>query len=350
MTILNHRFLQYLLFPFSLIYGLVVWVRNICYDHQIFQCFKVEKCKVISVGNISVGGTGKTPVIKFLALHLKEKGVKITVLSRGYGRKTKGTIVVSDGNKIICDSNESGDEPLLLARQLSGIPVVVEADRYKGARFILEQFRPDVILLDDGFQHRRLFRDFNIALVDASVGFGREFLLPAGFLREPVKSLKRADLIWLTRTDQASDLQSLIRRIRKVSDKEIVESVHEADGLFLAGTGEVQPLKFIRNKNVLLFSGIANADSFKRTVKNFGPGMVQHIRYSDHFEYKKQDIDRIVQKSNEIGAELIITTEKDYVKLADFIEYCTDLFYLTINIKITGGTSLSKTKMSDLFV
>lgn len=346
---MNHRFFQYVLFPFSLIFGFIVRVRNLCYDRRIFRSFKIEGCTVISVGNISAGGTGKTPVIKFLALYLKEQNLKVAILSRGYGRKSKGTVIVSDGENINSDSSQSGDEPLLLARQLRGIPVVVEADRYKGARLILEQFRPDVILLDDGFQHRRLARDFDIALVDASVGFGREFLLPAGFLREPVSSLKRADLIWLTRTDQSKNVQALNERIREVTDVEIVESVHEADALISARTGDIHSLDFLRDKKAFLFSGIANANSFERTVKNYSPQTVQHIQFSDHYKYSRADIDKIVQKSNEAGADLIVTTEKDFVKLADFTGDWENVFYLTINIKITGGTPLEKTTFNEIF-
>jgi len=192
MNIFNNKFYQFLLYPFSLIFKLITWIRNRLYDKNIFRSLKANQCKIISVGNISVGGTGKTPVIRFLADYLKEMGFKVAILSRGYRRKSKGTIIVSDGNETLANLQQAGDEPYLLARQLDSIPVIVEADRYKGARFIQDNFQPDVILLDDAFQHRRLHRDLDIVLVDASVGFGRGFLLPAGFLREPISSLKRA--------------------------------------------------------------------------------------------------------------------------------------------------------------
>lgn len=349
MTIFDHRLLKYILYPFSVLYGLIVRVRNFCYDFDVLRTTKIENCRVISVGNISVGGTGKTPVIKYLALYLKKKNLNVAVLSRGYGRKSIGTRIVSDGNTILCDFLESGDEPMLLARQLKGVPVVVEADRSKGARFIVEQFRPDVILLDDGYQHRRLARDFNIALVDASVGFGSEFLLPAGFLREPVSSLNRADLIWLTRVDQAETVQPLIHRIGKVADKKIIKSVHHANGIVSAKNGRFHAVEFIQNKKVVLFSGIANTDSFENTVTSLGAELLYHARYSDHHLYNKQDLKSIEQKSRALDAEMILTTEKDFVKLAGLTDGWFNLYYVSININIIGEMDLEQTGLCKIF-
>ncbi|MFZ5517006.1 MAG: tetraacyldisaccharide 4'-kinase [Candidatus Zhuqueibacterota bacterium] len=350
MTIFHHKFFQYALYPFSLVYGLVVWLRNRCYDLGLFKTYRVEQCTVISVGNISVGGTGKTPVIQLLASLIKQRKKKVAVLSRGYGRQSKGTRIVSDGNKILGNARDCGDEPVLLAQRLEGVPVVVEGDRYKGAQFIVEQFSPDVILLDDAFQHRRLHRDFDIALVDARVGFGGEFLLPAGFLREPVSSLKRADLIWLTRTDQSGELTSIIGRIETVTKVAKIESVHEATALVSCSTGEALSLSQLLNKRVLLFSGIGHPDSFELTVAGFKPNLVGHVRFSDHHRYRRSDIDMIVKMGETSEADFIVTTEKDFVKIVDWVQEYPMLYFVAISIKITGGTGLGTSTLRELFI
>jgi len=350
MTILHHRFFQYMLFPVSLVYGFIVWLRNLSYDLGIFKTYRVEQSTVISVGNISVGGTGKTPVIQLLTSQLKQRNVNVAVLSRGYGRLSKGTRIVSDGKSILGNARDCGDEPVLLARRLKGVPVVVEGDRYKGARFIVEQFCPDVILLDDAFQHRRLHRDFDIVLVDARVGFGGEFLLPAGFLREPVSSLKRAHVIWLTRIDQAHELKRIVARIDAVSNVAKIESVHEAEALVSCSTGEMKLLSQLRSKRVLLFSGIGHPDSFERTVTNFKPCLVGHVRFSDHHRYRRSDIDRILKMGEMLHADFIVTTEKDFVKVVEWTQEYPMLYYLLISVKITGGTGLDTSKLAELFI
>ena len=144
MNILENKIIQTMLLPISIVYGFIIYIRNVCYDSGIFSIKKIDSCKIISVGNISVGGTGKTPVVKFLADYLYRNDVKVAILSRGYGRKSRGTVIVSDGKKILANITESGDEPLLLAKQLRKIPVIVEADRYKGALLITKKFTPDV--------------------------------------------------------------------------------------------------------------------------------------------------------------------------------------------------------------
>jgi tetraacyldisaccharide 4'-kinase len=348
MNIFENRLFQILLFPFSIFYGIIIWIRNKLYDNKIFRSLKIEKCKVISVGNISVGGTGKTPVIKFLANYLSEMGYKVAILSRGYRRSSKDTVIVADGKQILVGLEQAGDEPLLLAQQLKNIPVVVESDRYNGALKIQEQFRPDIILLDDAFQHRRLHRDFDIVLVDASVGFGRGLLLPAGFLREPINNLKRADLIWLTRIDQSKNLANLIRQIRGYSSAPIIKSEHCAIEIIQANSKQRYQLSYLNQKKVLLFSGIANPISFEKTVIDLGGKIVHHLKFSDHYHYHQTDINRIINKAGDSDAEIILTTEKDFVRIMDLIENITNIFYLTIEIQISNHIDVLKHELTHL--
>lgn len=337
MNIFENKLYQFLLVPFSLFYWLIIGIRNWLYDHKIFRSLKIESCKIISVGNISVGGTGKTPVIKFLATYLKDQGVKVSILSRGYRRKGSDTVIVTDGERLLAGPAEAGDEPYLLARQLSHVAIVVEADRYKGALTIQQQFQPDIILLDDGFQHRRLHRDFDIVLVDASVSFGRGLLLPAGFLREPIKSLNRADLIWLTRVDQARKLNELIEQIKNQSSSPLILSEHRAVEIIHATTLARYQLSFMHQKSMLLFSGIANPKSFETTVADSGGDIKYHLIFSDHYQYRPKDINRIMNKAKLVDAEIILTTEKDFARLGGLIQNATNIFYLTVAIGISSG-------------
>jgi len=307
---------------------------------------KIKTCKIISVGNISVGGTGKTPVVKFLATYFHNLGFSVAVLSRGYGRRSKGSVIVSNGEQILACLADSGDEPLLLARQLNNIPLLVEVDRYKGALLIQKHFKSDIILLDDGFQHRRLHRDLDIVLIDASVGFGNGLLLPAGSLREPVSSLKRSDLVWLTRVKHTTNLDPLINEIRKYCSYPILKSNHQATEIILAGTDNRLALSNLNQKNVFLFSGIANPTSFERTVTNLGAKIVGHLTFSDHYLYNKKDINKICYNAKIANADLILTTEKDFVRIVDRIENLPKIYYLTIEIRIDNDIEVLKEKLS----
>lgn len=334
MNIFDTNIYRCLCYPLSRIYGAMIWLRNKAYDKKIFGSFKIDEALVISVGNISVGGTGKTPVIKFLADYLKASGFKVAILSRGYKRKSKGTIVVSDGKRVLNNFHQSGDEPLLLAMNLSDVPIVVESDRFKGARFIVERFQPDFILLDDGFQHRRLARDIDIVTVDATTGFGREHLLPTGFLREPVSSLSRAHLIWLTRVDQGTDTIGLITRIKDITQAPIISSNHQPSELRSAITHDRLPLSLLHHKKVLLFSGIANPGAFEITANALGAEIIDHYTFPDHYHYRANDIATILDSGAKKNVELILTTEKDMIRLKEVVANDLPIYYLTIEIQI----------------
>ncbi len=346
MNIFDNRWYQFLLYPFSIIYSLIIWIRNKLYDWKIFRSFKIENCKVISVGNISVGGTGKTPVIKYLTIYLSKLGFKVAILSRGYRRKSNDTVIVSDGKQLLSDWEDAGDEPYFLAQQLDAIPIVVDADRYKGAQIIQRQFQPDIILLDDGFQHRHLHRDLDIVLVDVSVGFGRGLLVPAGFLREPIGNLKRADLIWFTRVDQSYKLESVINQVRRYFSGPTITSEHRAVEIIQANTSNRFHLSFLNQKKVILFSGIANPSSFEKTVFDLAGDVKNHLKFSDHYQYRPIDVKSITDKAREADADIILTTEKDFVRIAALIENITNIFYLTIDIYISSHLDVLKHQLT----
>lgn len=357
MTIFENKCWQRALYPLSLVYGSIIRLRNLGYDKKILRSFRVERARVVSVGNITVGGTGKTPTIEFLARRLQAMGNKIVILSRGYGRQSRGRLVVSDGRKLLVGVELAGDEPTLLAQHLTGVPVVVGEDRYQAAKFIEQHFQPDIILLDDGFQHRRLQRDLDIVLIDATRGFGAGYLLPAGFLREPIASLKRSNLIWLTRIDQAKNYQQMLDTIRRYTAAPILTSSHEPRALIQAWSGQRGELALLRHQRVLLFSGIAHPMAFERTVNDCGAKIVAHEKFPDHFGYSRKILQQVIAQSKKDAADLVITTEKDYVRFKHLLtaEFSC-IFYLQIEIgqvhdekvlaqALTFGTNKKSLKM-----
>ena len=198
--------LKILLYPFSILYGFIIVIRNLFFDIGIFKTRKVN-VPVISIGNITAGGTGKTPIVEYLTQYFLEQNHKVAVISRGYKRKTKGTVVVSDGKLLIYNASECGDEPLQIASKFPEAIIIVDENRYRAAKLAEEKFKCDIILMDDGFQHRNLHRDFDVVVIDVTKPPNKEGLLPSGFKREPLSSLKRADAIIFSRWNDSKKFE-----------------------------------------------------------------------------------------------------------------------------------------------
>jgi tetraacyldisaccharide 4'-kinase len=331
MNIFKNKWLSSVLIPVSWLYGSITELRNLFYDRGWLHSESILDCKVISIGNISVGGTGKTPAVAAIARVLQESGKRVAILSRGYGRKTTGTIVVSDGHHIQVSPELGGDEPYLLAKKLTGVPVVVEPDRIKGARFLYANFHPDIILLDDAFQHRRIKRDIDIVLIDSSIPIHLYHHLPAGILREHWRHLKRATMIWLTRVNQAEQLAILIEKIKQSTNAPIIRTMHTPVALRTLTDDEI-PLEQIKEKRVFLFSGIGNPQSFKRAIQSLNAQIVGEKRFRDHYSYKASDIETIKNLSHQCQANCCITTEKDAIKLIRITKPDYPLYYLSIEL------------------
>ena len=338
MHILTNKLWQILLSPFSIVYGLAITLRNLLYDYRILTVHRIQGCPVICVGNITVGGTGKTPAVEYLADYLLSNNKKVAILSRGYGRESTGTVLVSDGKRICTTPRNSGDEPYLLATNLKGVVVVVENDRVAGAAFIKNKFHPDVIILDDGFQHRRLHRDADIVLYDCSTPLGLPFTLPGGKLREPLWNLKRADMIWLSRTDQSiasSGCEKLKSRFRDIP---FIQTRHAPSYLVSLPSFEKQSLKWLTDKRVCIFSGIGNPAAFRRTVEDQKAQISGEIRFSDHHSYSKTDLIRLEQERHNSDADILLTTEKDAMRLRQLPIAHLPLYYLRIKLDLMNGT------------
>ncbi|MBN1350937.1 tetraacyldisaccharide 4'-kinase [candidate division KSB1 bacterium] len=336
MTFFRNKWLCALLMPLSLLYRCVVCIRNILYNLGWLKAHRIGTF-VLCVGNLTVGGTGKTVVVGYLANKLKNKKKKVVILSRGYKRESSGTVIVADGKRLLVGSKHAGDEPYFLARRLKTIPVIVDEDRWRGSLIAYSYFKPDYILLDDGFQHRRLHRDLNIISVNAISGFYNNRLLPAGPLREPLSALKRADFVWVTQFDETENWSKTERLIKKHTDKPFIISCYKPDGLVQLPSGRNVSLDFVQNQKVLIFSGIANPDGFKKTVEKLNPSVVYAVNFKDHYQFTPGDYDDINQKAIELNVDMIVTTEKDFVRLPSDIRFEKPLFYLEIQLEILRG-------------
>lgn len=320
-----------LLVLLSKVYRLIVLARLKAFESGVLKTAKAP-CPVISVGNVTAGGMGKTPMTLYIAKAFEKAGKKPVVLSRGYkGTYKTKTAVVSDGRNILMESSESGDEPFMMANTLS-CPVVVAKNRAAGAALAWEQFMPDVIILDDAFQHIQLSRDLDVLLCDFQNPLGNGRLLPAGKLREPFeKAMERADTIVFTR---CSDLQFQGRlHVPEsvnivISDRPVFFTTHapylsfckplqtEADG-----PGSRSGLDSLANKTCVVFSGLADNKGFKASLEKLAVTVKEHLEFRDHYRYKEADILLVRRVAESFGADWIITTEKDYAKIPPGIEW-----------------------------
>ncbi len=317
----NKNLFFYFLLPFSLIYGAFIKLRNLLYDLNIFPVI-TPPIKVISVGNIAAGGTGKTPIVIFIVKLLNNK--KISVITRGYKRRRKELEVVNHQKHYI----EVGDEAYLLKRNLNSIPIIVEKDRVKACLSAKRMFSSDIVILDDGFQYRRLKKDLNIVVVDALFPFSNGYFLPAGLLRDEPSSLKRADLLILTHTDQVcrEEKELLKTKLLKIKDFPIIETIHKPLYFINFITNEKRTLSWINKKDVFGLCSIGNPKSFERTLKTLGANIVELVKFSDHHRYTKKDLAHLEDK-------LVVSTEKDSIRFP--VPY--PFWILKVEIEITKG-------------
>lgn len=334
--------LRILIAPFAVLYTLAVYVRNWLFDIGVLSTTKVS-VPVISVGNISTGGVGKTPLVEHLARHFREKNKSVAVISRGYKRTTTGYVVVSNGAQRCAEAAESGDEPSQLAEKLDGVVVVVDENRVRAAQNTIEDFKPEIILLDDGFQHRYLHRDLNIAVVAADELFSGSWLLPAGNRREPYSALRRADLIVLSHCSSPEVFRSASERLARWVQKPVVGMKTRPTGLRNAQTRAGVELISAVGKRVVAFSGIGNPSQFEQTLDSLSIEVAFHHRFADHHRYTAADIEMIQRSFKETRADYLVTTEKDVARLRGDLKLAESFLikypvnYLEIQLEIIAG-------------
>jgi tetraacyldisaccharide 4'-kinase len=341
------RALLALLSAFSWLFRLVVAVRYWLYDLGILRRFPLG-CQVISIGNVTAGGTGKTPVTEKFARELTAAGRKVAILSRGYRRKEEPwwkrmftqvfepPLVVADGKRVLLDSEVGGDEPYMLASNLPGVVVVVDRNRVKAGRWAIRRYGCDTLILDDGFQYQHLKHSLEVVLVDKTNPFGNGHMLPRGVLREPARHIARADVIFLTKSDgDSADVIAQIRRFNKKA--EIIECRHAPRRLTNVWSREELPLEWLKGKTLTTLSAIAVPAGFENSLRHLGASVIWCGRYADHHRYAASEIIDALNKTADRGAEALITTEKDAVRFPRLESTPVPCYYLRVDIEIIAG-------------
>ena len=346
-------FLKYFLHLLSWIFSGLVQIRIWLYKHRLLR-ENTLGCQVISVGNLTVGGTGKTPVVEVFARQLCKQGRKVAILSRGYKsrsvpfwekmwqRISNRSIeippkIVSDGKSLLLDSHSAGDEPYMLASNLPDVVVIVDKDRVKAGKYAIQKYGCDTLILDDGYQYLKLSNRLDIALVDRTNPYGGGYLLPRGLLREPIRNLKRAGFIFITKCDKI-DNKILKNQLRKLNpNAEISECRHEAKYLKEIFGDDQFVLEKLEGMNIVSLSAIAVPESFENALKSFGANIVHNNRFADHHRYTQQEIINIINHAVKLGADAIVTTEKDAVRFPFIERIDIPLLYMRVEIEMITG-------------
>jgi tetraacyldisaccharide 4'-kinase len=337
----------------SKLYQLAVKLRRWLYNVRIIRDSTLG-VQVIAIGNLTVGGTGKTPVVEKFARELRDAGRNVAILSRGYRSKPQPVHewllnkillredatpprIVSDGKSLLLDSEMAGDEPHMLASNLKDVVVLVDKDRVKSGRYAIEKFGCDTLLLDDGYQYWRLRgRRHDVVLVDHQQPFGNEYLLPRGTLREPPSHLARANTIFITKSDgKTGELRRQIAELNPTAA--VIECVHHPLYLEDVFSGERHQLDFLKGRKVASLSGIAQPESFEQSLVKLGAELVYSKRFADHHRFSQQEILNTINRSKKRQAELIITTQKDAVRFPKLDRRDLSILFMRVEIKIVSG-------------
>ena len=330
------------------VYSTVIELRNFLYSKEWLKTYRAN-VTVISIGNITTGGTGKTPLVIRLCKFLQQKDFRCAVLTRGYKARRASCVMrrAKNGRNTQYDIRNTIDEPAILAKSCPEAEVIVNPNRVAGATEAVNKFGATVLIMDDGFQHRRLARDLDIVTIDGTCPFGYGKVLPAGLLREPVAALKRADAVVVTRCDQTAEaeLAQLEEKLQQVNPNMIIaRSIHAPVCAKSIGHKEIT-LEELKDKKIFAFCGIANPDAFLNTIKNIGANLVGSKIYNDHYHYTDSDIARILEEARHLKADLILSTQKDWFSSPAFAEASSVIpaqagipfAYLAIELRFISG-------------
>lgn len=322
--------------PLSYLYAGIVKSREIAYRRGILQTKRLDT-PVTAVGNITAGGAGKTPLAMWIAEFYARSGKHPVIISRGYkGIRDSDPMIVTDGEKIRATPREAGDEPYQMARLLKSIPVIVGADRYEAGLLAEKTFHPGVIILDDAYQHIQLHRQLNILVIDGEKSGLDAGILPAGPLREPLSGIKRAGAIVVTHNDRIENRTALTENLKKYNENApLFFCRHRPDRLMNLKTCLPEKLAVLQGMRTAAFAGIGRPESFKKTMEQVGANILYFKAFPDHYRYDRKDVERLLEESKNAGADRVITTAKDAVRLLDFKELTDDISMLTVKLEFT---------------
>jgi tetraacyldisaccharide 4'-kinase len=316
-----------------------MWLRARCYERGWLPRRKLP-VPVVSVGNLTLGGTGKTPVVILVTDWLLAQGRRVAILSRGYRRTSpEPLLLVSDGERLLAGPCEAGDEPYLIAQRCPRAVVAVGADRYTLGRWVLDRFSVDCLVLDDGFQHLALFRDENLLLIDATDAQGLDAVVPAGRLREPLGAMSRATAMLITRADDPANVDRILERLRGIGQPlpDVSHVTFTPEGLTSVTTGEWRDRDWCTGKAAILCSGIAHAGSFRPVAESMGLRVLDEALFSDHHDYTATEVDGLRRKAQAARADLVVTTEKDAGKLAALLNPTEAWWAVRLSTRVTVG-------------
>ena len=323
----------------SFIYGLGVRLRLVAYRIGALKTRSLSAC-ILSIGNITVGGTGKTPFVAMLAELAERRGSKAAILSRGYkGKRISDPIVVSDGTEVLTSVGEVGDEPVLLARKLSYVPVLVSKKRHAAGDLAVRRFGSEILLLDDGYQHLSLHRDLNILLIDARRQFGNGSLLPRGPLREPIEEIQRSDVIVITKctTDcSGNSLDGFL--LSNFPGKPVYRSRHLPDKIVFPVSGETYSPEFLASKKLVAFTGLAHPDDFLQMVESLGAQVIHFEAFPDHHLFVQKELGNLLSHKKALEADFLLTTEKDWVRIDGRVKVDVDIAVLEIKMGLLSDS------------
>ncbi|MFQ5685426.1 MAG: tetraacyldisaccharide 4'-kinase [Candidatus Scalindua sp.] len=322
-------------------YSAVLKTRNILYKSGVVNSIRLP-VKVISVGNITTGGTGKTPLVEYTARYLLEKNKKVAIISRGYGGYNP-----LQGNNI-----NINDECLILRENVQNVPVLAGKDRVSNGEKAIREYGVDCLLLDDGFQHLKLKRDLDIVVIDSLNPFGGENLIPRGSLREPLKNLGRADLFIISHCNHSKELtiKSIYTKLNYVNnDAPVCESIHRPVHIESITDGSIRGPEWLKGKRIYGLSAIGNPESFTYTLKGLGADLIKHRKFRDHHNYNRGEIGYVVSEARSLGADAIVVTQKDIVKIRKMDIKDFNILSLKIEMQITKGIKLYKEAIDRVF-
>jgi tetraacyldisaccharide 4'-kinase len=340
---------HWLLFPLVPLYGVVSILRNWFFDIGIVRSVDVG-VPVISIGNITTGGTGKTPIVKNVAMIFLESGKRVAIISRGYGRNTKGTVVVCNGKDVLADANSAGDEPLLLAENVRDAIVIVDEDRVRGSKRAINDFGADVIVLDDGFQHRHIKRTKDIVLIDAHHSPFDTMLLPAGYRRESKSSFSRVDAVVVTKANTAAEAAIEMERSELVPIGHKFSSSFRPIAVHHLFGGVKQSLEILKGHSAVALCGIAKPESFQQSLHLCRVNVKKYFNFPDHYRFTTMDVENVLRAFQNSKADYIMTTEKDAVRLREFEKDLKQvpIFVLKMDVAIHQSDEWKKYLMSGL--